>query len=86
MARLTDPVTLACYCNALANRRYNGFVVFSRLAEEWLAKELGESPPHFAERLNDFVIAGGEIDQVVETRPECDRREDRPSGGKTEGR
>jgi len=70
MAKLTDPELLTCYRNALANWRYNGYVVFSPLAEEWLDKELGESPPRFAERLNDFVTAGGEIDQVVETRPE----------------
>ena len=70
MAKLTDPEVLTCYRNALANWRYYGFVVFSPLATEWLDKELGDSPRLFAERLHDFVAAGGEIDQVVETRPE----------------
>ena len=70
MAKLTDPETLKCYRNALANWGYDGYVLLSPLAAGWLDKELGESPRRFAQRLHDFVAAGGEIDQVVETRPE----------------
>lgn len=70
MAKLTDPEILTCYRNALANWNYAGFVEFSPLAAEWLRKELRESQKVFSRRLHDFVAAGGEIDQVVETRPE----------------
>ena len=70
MARLTDPEILTCYRNALANWRYDGFVEFLPRAAEWLARELGEKPRDFARRLQVYVTAGGEIDQVVETRPE----------------
>ena len=70
MARLTDLEILTCYRNALANWRYDGFVEFFPLAADWLEKELGEKPRDFAHRLHDFVTAGGEIDRVVETRPE----------------
>jgi hypothetical protein len=70
VAKLTDPEILACYCNALANWRYAGFVDFSPLAAQWLKKELNETQRQFAKRLHEFVQAGGEVDQVVETRPE----------------
>jgi len=71
MARLTDPVILSCYRNALANWRFLGFVDFTKLAQEWLQRELsGMLPRAFAELLHRYVRGGGEIDQVVETRPE----------------
>lgn len=70
MAKLTDPEILKCYCNALANWQFSGFIDFSPLAAEWLRSELKESQRDFARRLCDFVRAGGEVDQVVETRPE----------------
>jgi hypothetical protein len=71
MARLTDPEILSCYCNALANWKYHGFVAFTKLAQDWLQRELGGmSPRAFAEILYLFVQGGGEVDQVVETRPE----------------
>ena len=71
MARLTDPETLSCYRNALANWRYRGFINFSRIAEEWLRDQLGGMTQiTFARLLWDFVQSGGEIDQVVETRLE----------------
>ena len=71
MARLTNPEILSCYRNALANWRYLGFVAYTKLAQDWLQRELpGMTPRAFAEMLNQFVRNGGEIDQVVETRPE----------------
>jgi hypothetical protein len=70
MARLIDPETLSCYRNALANWSFIGYVDFSPLAAEWLRRELKEAQRDFARRLYEFVRAGGEIDQVVETRPE----------------
>ncbi len=70
MARLTDPESLTCYRNALANWRYRGYVVFSSLAAEWIRKNVGEPLVNFAQRMHDFVESGGEVDQVIETRPE----------------
>ena len=70
MAKLTDPEILKCYCNALANWRFSGFIDFSPLAADWLRREVKESQRDFARRLCDFVHAGGEVDQVLETRPE----------------
>jgi hypothetical protein len=72
MAKLDDPVISACYLNALSNWRYEGYVVFTERAAEGLRLNLpGYSHKQFAEMLHRFVGEdGGEIDQVVETRPE----------------
>jgi hypothetical protein len=72
MAKLHDPVVSACYLNALSNWRYEGYVVFTERAAEWLRLNLPRcSLKHFAEMLHQFVAEGaGEIDQVLETRPE----------------
>ena len=45
MARLTDPEILTCYQNALANWRFLGFVDFTKLAQEWLQRELSGMLP-----------------------------------------
>lgn len=66
-----NPEILSCYLNALANWRYSGFIGYSRIAEEWLRKHLPNlTQKTFAQLLHDYVHAGGEIDQVLETRPE----------------
>jgi hypothetical protein len=71
MAKLTDPEKLRCYKNALSNWNYTGYVTFDKLADEWIRRELdGYSQKRFAEIMFDFVQAGGEIDQVVEGRPQ----------------
>ena len=72
MAKLNDPVVFDCYLNALSNRRYAGYVVFTEIAAEWLRVNLrGWSQELFAEGIHQFVSKdGGEIDQVVEMRPE----------------
>jgi hypothetical protein len=72
MAKVTDPTILACYLNALSNWRFAGYVVFTDQSAKWLRLNLPEwSQKHFAERLFQFVGGGeGEIDQIVETRPE----------------
>jgi len=71
MARLTDPEKLRCYKCALANRKVNGYILFTRRAAEWLREELdGTTQFEFTELLHDYVNAGGEIDEVVERRPE----------------
>jgi hypothetical protein len=67
--RLTDPEKLRCYCNALENWRYDGFIQFKPLALEELDRELnGIAQRDFRRLLHDFVQNGGEIDQVVESR------------------
>ena len=70
MARLTGPL-LPCYQNALRNWRYTDFIIYEEIAARWLRKELrGYSQRQFSELLHKFVAGGGEVDQVVETRPE----------------
>jgi hypothetical protein len=72
MGKLTDPEILACYRNALANWRYDGYIVLTPPAEECLRRHLpGYAPRAFGELLFRFVIQeNGDIDQVVEAREE----------------
>ena len=70
MAKLTGPL-LTCYRNALRNWRYTDYIIYEEVAERWLRKQLrGYTQRQFSELLHRFVEAGGEVDQVVETRPE----------------
>jgi len=74
MARLTDPEKLRCYKNALSNYKFSGYVNFTQVAWEWLRRNLdGYTQKRFAELLLEYVEEGGEIDEVVETRPEWSR-------------
>ncbi len=71
MAPLTNTELLTCYNNALANWRYDGFIVFTELAQEWVRLNL----PNFTAReigrlMQAYVAGGGEIDRQKETRPE----------------
>jgi hypothetical protein len=76
VAKLTDPEKIQCYCNALANWRYDGFIQFKPRALEELDRELnGMAQREFRRLLFDFVKNGGEIDQVVESR-DIETRED----------
>lgn len=70
MPPLTDPERLRCYRNALKNWRYSNFIVFERRAGEWLrANLLGVySQRQIARLLHEHVEAGGQIDEVKETR------------------
>jgi len=71
MAPLTDQTLLTAYTNALANRRFEGYVVWTEVAQRWVRRELaGLTTAEVAERIWDYVDAGGEIDQVVERREE----------------
>jgi hypothetical protein len=68
---LTEPELLTCYKNALANWRYEGFIVPNELALAWLAKELpGLSAKDLRRLMHAYVAEGGVIDQQRETRPE----------------
>ena len=71
MARLTDPEKLACFINALANWRYEGFIILTDMASEWMNLHLeGFSTRTLGKLMYDHVTSGGEIDQTKETRPE----------------
>jgi hypothetical protein len=71
MAPLSDPVLLAAYKNALANYRYEGYVRWSEVAQNWVRKELGGYTVRaIAQRMCEYVSYGGGIDQVQENRPE----------------
>jgi hypothetical protein len=71
MARLTDPAMLARYQIALANWQFTGYIEWKETARDWLVTNLGPIPLREIGRLMYVhVTAGGEIDQVTETRPE----------------
>ncbi len=71
MPRLQDPVLLARYQQALANRRYTGYVEWKDVAQAWVREHLNNLPLRaLAEQMYNHVKAGGEIDQVPERRPE----------------
>lgn len=76
MPPLTDPELLACYKNALANWRYEGYIIFTERAEEWIYVNLSNQTTREIGRLMlEYVSAGGEIDQQKETRPEWKERD-----------
>ncbi len=62
--------------NALSNWRFTNYIRFTRLADEWVRSEMeGHTQKSFGELLFLFVSAGGEIDQIVERRPEWSMHE-----------
>src|SRR5437764_5999898 len=75
MAPLQDSVILAQYRSALLNWWYFGYVSCRRIAEEWIANNLRKHTPRtIAALMYQHVEAGGEIDQVLERRPEWNDR------------
>lgn len=69
MAPLTDPTTLAYFCEALGEWNCEGFVVWKRIPAEWLASNLqGETQRSVARLLHEYVSSGGVIDRQVEKR------------------
>jgi hypothetical protein len=72
LAPLTDPTRLAAYREALSNWKYEGFVRFelTEAAYSWVKRELGIPLKEIARLMHEYVEAGGEIDEVRETRPE----------------
>jgi hypothetical protein len=76
VARLTDPDRLAAYLDALANWAVVDYIQFD-LNEEalrWIERELGASirQKEIGELMHKHMAAGGEIDEVRETRPQWD--------------
>ena len=73
MARLSDVTRLAAYQDALANWAFTDYVQFelTEKAHRWIRRELGNVTLRDISRLmHEFVVAGGEIDEAPETRPE----------------
>lgn len=64
---------LRCFANALANWKYEGYVVFKKRAQQWLRDELSSySADEIRRLLHEFVVNGGAgvIDEQPETRRE----------------
>ncbi len=73
MASLTDPARLEAFKDALRNWSFDGFVRFelTETAYRWIRRELNSiSLKEIGSLMHDYVAAGGEIDEVCETRPE----------------
>jgi hypothetical protein len=73
MAPLTDPERLLAYKDALSNWAFAGYVEpeLTEQAYLWIRRELGSFEIKELYRLmTEYVAAGGEIDEVRETRPE----------------
>jgi hypothetical protein len=71
MPPLTDPERSRCYLDALANWRYDGYIVFTKDADRWLRVELPGLPLREIGRLLcEHVQANGCtcVDEQVETR------------------
>ena len=73
MARLTDPDRLNAYYDALRNWQFAGYIEFelNETAYRWLRSELdGVSTRELGRLMHEYVLNGGEVDEVSETRPE----------------
>ena len=71
MARLADPDLLKCFQAILSNWSVTDYVTAKEEALHWAGKNLpGFTLKLFAKLMYEHVQAGGEIDQVRETRPE----------------
>lgn len=78
MPPLTDPIRLAAYRDALGNWNVVDFIQFDLTLEarRWIKRKLGGLSFKDIKRLMyEFVTAGGEIDEVAETRPEWSEHE-----------
>ena len=72
MAPLTDPNRLEAYKDALGNWNFDGYIQFDlpEPAHRWIRRELNNILVKEIGRLMyEYVEAGGEIDEVRETRP-----------------
>lgn len=71
MADEADPAALEIYKRTLGFWRYNGYILWKRVAGEWLDKELsGYTTTAINELMYLHVAGGGTVQQVVERRPE----------------
>jgi hypothetical protein len=71
MARLANPEILARFQHALSQWRVTGYITWKPIARQWLERNLeGLTARSVGEEMFRFVLAGGDIDQVRETRPQ----------------
>jgi hypothetical protein len=73
VAPLTDAARLTAYKDALANWNVTDYIQFDLTEQsyQWIRRELGDLTLKEIGRLMfEHVNDGGEIDEVVETRPE----------------
>ena len=71
MAPLTDPEILAKFRHALEQWRFTGYVTWKGVARQWAEGNLeGWTTRAIAEEMFHHFDAGGQIDQILETRPE----------------
>ena len=71
MARLTDPEILAKFQHVLSHWQFTGYITWKSIARQWLEQNLeGFTTRSVGEEMFRFFAAGGEIDQVSETRPQ----------------
>ena len=73
MAPLTDPARLEAYKDTLGNWSFEGFIQFglTQTAYGWIKRELDSiTTKEIGRLMHEYVAAGGEIDEVRETRPE----------------
>jgi hypothetical protein len=70
--RLTDPDRLAAYQDALQNWSITDYIQFelTEEAHKWIRRQLGITLKEVGRLMYEHVAAGGEIDEVPETRPE----------------
>jgi hypothetical protein len=68
-----QPDRFRCFKNALRNWNSTGYVIFKRIAADWLVRELGDPPlKDIAKELYLCVRDGGTIEEQKERRPEWD--------------
>ena len=72
LAPLTDPDRRQAYTDALSNWCFDGYIQFelTEQAHRWIRCELGITVKELGRLMHVYVTKGGEIDEVVETRPE----------------
>ena len=71
MARLTDAEILAKFEHALNQWQFTGYITWKPIARQWLEQNLeGCTTRSVSAEMLRFLAAGGEINQVPETRPQ----------------
>lgn len=73
MAPLTDPARLRAYQDALSNWGVKDYIQFelSETSWNWIRRELENiSLVEIGRLMHEYVTQGGDIDEVLETRPE----------------
>lgn len=69
MVRLVDERLLELFEEALSEWNCGGFIVWKKVPEEWLEKEIeGYTSKLIGKLMYEYFLDGGKIDQVEETR------------------